>query len=754
MHPLRWLATHDRGYAALRRAGRTAIVMPAMFALGDKVFDNPTLATFAAFGSFAMLLLVDFGGPMRDRLMAQAGLVVVGALFIGIGSLTSRNPWVAAASMGVVGFGVLFSGVVSSVLAGASTSLLLAFILAVTLPGPTSGIPDRLAGWGLAGVVGWLAVALLWPAPAREPLRAPAAAACRALAARIRAEMTYHLSDDDRPDPVAHDQAVADADAAMAALQQVFIATPWRPTGLSTAARSVVRLVDELRWLNTIVVHAAHPPGYVVNPDVRAVKESAAEMLERGAELLADPSGDPAALAATAAVQREALSQLETRATVILPTKELITSYEPTFRAQELSYAVTQIAGNIALAAAAERRTWLERVLGRQPRGVASTLSAAQERAVAHVERHSVWLHNSIRAAIGLALAVLVADESGVQHSFWVVLGTLSVLRSKALNTGSNVLRGLLGTIVGFAIGALLLAAIGTDTTVLWAILPFAILVAGVAPAAISFAAGQAAFTLTIVILFNIIQPVGWRVGLLRIEDVAIGCAVSLVVGLLFWPRGAAAALSRAIAEAYVDSARYVSRAVDFGVARCAGSQPGSLPPRPPDEEATRAAAASRRLDDTFRSYLAEGGSKPIPLAQVSGLVTGVVGLRLAGDAVLDLWRREGVDGTGDRTTARAELVRLSGEVEHWYDDLADSLLARGPVPQPQEHDTASDTRLLDAVRRDLPASENGVGGAGSGDGAVNGTAVRMIWTGDHLDAVRRLQALLVEPATAVTRQR
>ncbi len=64
-HPLRWLAERDRDLAALRRAGRTAIVMPAMFAIGEEVIGNPVLATFAAFGSFAMLLLVDFGGPLR-----------------------------------------------------------------------------------------------------------------------------------------------------------------------------------------------------------------------------------------------------------------------------------------------------------------------------------------------------------------------------------------------------------------------------------------------------------------------------------------------------------------------------------------------------------------------------------------------------------------------------------------------------------------------------------------------------------------
>jgi hypothetical protein len=74
LHPVRWLGQRDRGFAALRRAARAAIVMPAMFAAGDKVIGNPQLATFAAFGSFA----IDFGGPMAERLQAQAALAVTG----------------------------------------------------------------------------------------------------------------------------------------------------------------------------------------------------------------------------------------------------------------------------------------------------------------------------------------------------------------------------------------------------------------------------------------------------------------------------------------------------------------------------------------------------------------------------------------------------------------------------------------------------------------------------------------------------
>ena len=72
----------------------------------------------------------------------------------------------------MVAFAVLFAGVVSSVLAGATTALLLSFILPVSLAGGRLAIPDRLAGWGLAAAASLLAISLLWPAPARNPVRA------------------------------------------------------------------------------------------------------------------------------------------------------------------------------------------------------------------------------------------------------------------------------------------------------------------------------------------------------------------------------------------------------------------------------------------------------------------------------------------------------------------------------------------------------------------------------------------------------
>jgi hypothetical protein len=160
--------------------------------------------------------------------------------------------------------------------------------------------------------------------------------------------------------------------------------------------------------------------------------------------------------------------------------------------------------------------------------------------------------------------------------------------------------------------------------------------------------------------------------------------------------------------------------------------------------ESRQAAAAARRLDDAFRSYLAERGSKPVPLADMTTLVTGVVGLRLAADSVLALWRRQTEDARDEpeRAQARAELLGAATRVSDWYTQLAESIDRYLPVPTPLERNVEAEARLVESVRRDL-ADENG---------QATATAVRIIWTGDHLDAARRLQPTLAAVATAGAR--
>jgi uncharacterized membrane protein YccC len=744
-----WLRARDADLSAVRRTGRAAIILPALFAIAQLVIGDSVMAVFSAFGSLAMLLFVDFGGPMRQRLLAQVALALTGAVLVCLGTLVSRTVWLAAAGMFVVAFVVLFTAVVSSVLAGAQTSLLASFILPATLPAPVSALPERLAGWLLAGAVSVVAISVLWPAPLREPLRMSAARACGLLANRLRAEVDCVWSGFDQADSSTVDNVVGEAGTAVAALRKEFFRTPYRPSGLSTVARTLVRLTDEIVWLDAILEHApADQRAGPTTPAVCEVKLAGATLLERGAALL-ESEGEPH-LDHDLDRLRAARETMERTVTSALPvrrspdgTTEFLSSLEPSFRAQEMTFAISAIAETIELTVSARRRTWWQQLVGSVPgRAVSSpssllpSRSSAQEWAGAQAERHSVWLHNSVRGATALGLAVLVAGVTGVDHSFWVVFGALAVLRSNALSTGQSALRALAGTVVGIVIGCGLIFVIGANTTVFWLLLPAAVVLTGLAPAVISFAAGQAGFTIVLLILFSIIQPAGLTIGLVRIEDVAIGCAVSLVVGALFWPRGAAPALGQAVAAALSESARYLRGAVEYGVSRCDALSPAAATP---SEEDRRAGAAARRLDDAFRGFLAEHGTKHIPLADVTALITAVAVLRLTASAVLDLWRRDGASPAGNRTAARAEVLAAGTRLVGWYEQTALALAGASEVPDPLQHDQAADGRLIDAVRRDLDGR----------DAPSTATAVKMIWTADHLDAARRLQATLSGPAKA-----
>ena len=660
--------------------------------------------------------------------------------------------------MAVVAIVVLFVGVVSSVLASATTSLLLVFILSTAVAGAPSTIPDRLAGWGLASLASLIALWILWPSPNRNPLRLSAAYACRALSARLNADVA-HWRDDGSLNDGAYETAIEGADVATEALHRGFLSAQWRPTGLSVSSRATVRLVDEVLWLDTLVDQAGRPAEQSTahEHDCR-IRSTCAAVLDVGAGVLEDPAQSSSQLTTVREELSVALEELVKAATTRAPFASsgdrssssegaalepervaeisgFVDSLEPSFRAQEIGFVTSLIGANIDLAATADRRGWLDSLVGMMPGDASGRWGAARERALTHLNRHSVWLHNSVRGAIGLSVAVLIAEETGVQHAFWVILGTLSVLRSNAINTGANALRALLGTAIGFILGAALLVAVGTNVTILWILLPIAILFAGFAPTAISFAAGQAGFTLALVILWNILQPVGWRVGLYRIEDIAIGCAVSIGVGLFFWPRGAAAALGVTLREAYETSAAFLVAAVN---PRTHDNDKEGASPSPPLMERAAAAAASRRLDDAFRTYLGERGSKPVPLAAVTTLVRGVVSLRQTAEAVFDLWPDGSTLGDTSHPRARSELYDEARLIERWYDDFGAALVGERTMPEPTVESSTFNELIVNDVDAELRASD-----------ADTSSAVRLIWTKDYLGVTRRLEEALVSPAHA-----
>jgi uncharacterized membrane protein YccC len=703
--------------AAAMRAVRATLVVPGLFALSYKVIGDLQVATFAAFGGFATLVLASFGGRWKDKLIAHAGLAVAGSLLLIIGTAVNASVVAATVATLVVAFAVLFSGVAGPNAASASAAALLAYVLPAASPGTMAMIPARLEGWWLASVAGTIAVLVFSPKSPGVQLRAAAANTARALADQLSAALRGDPSDD------YHKASIE----AKRQLMTTFTSTPFRPTGLATADQALDSLVGLLEWCTA-----------VINDSLREYGDlSQADEVER--QLLADTSAslrDVAALLDGESTQPQ-LACLETSLrNSIEHLRRMRGDTEGYADAVHLSFHARTVAVAVHTATAdaliATHRADPDIVSGRRRRWFGAEwpedslrerrlpgLTAAAGVVTRHANLRSVWFLNSVRGAVALAAAVAVADLTGVQHGFWVVLGTLSVLRTNAAATGATALRALLGTVIGFVIGALLLIVIGTGPGALWVALPIAVLVASYAPGALPFAAGQAAFTVVVSVLFNLLVPAGWQIGVVRIEDVAIGCAVSLVVGVLFWPRGAGALVADDIADALRAAGAYLTEAANW-----------ALGLRHDVPTAAAAIATSSRLDDAMRGFLAEQGAKKVPREDLWRLVSGAMRARLTGYSLAGLPN----PGT-DPDPLRTRLGEQADQLAAWYDHLASRLdrTDHGNVPvlaPPQFGDPLTPG--------EVPAAD----------------LCTVLWVGEHLRHITPRLAELIEPASVVAAQR
>ena len=727
--------------AAAMRAARATVVIPSLFAITYKVVGDPQMALFATFGGFATLVIANFGGSRRDKLTAHAGLAAAGCLALIIGTLVSGTTWLAAVVTVPVAFAIFFAGIGGPNAASGSTAAMFAYVLPVASVGTAATIPSRLEGWLLASAAGTIAVLLLSPPNPGSRLRAAAADLAGELAGRVRAAAGGEAT---KPEAMR---------AAKERLLAAFTAAPYRPTGLATSDQALSRLVQLLEWGVTQASDAFD--GHIdLTKSCLADREllrTAAAMFDDTRALLAGQAADPdfAALEAARAGSAAQLGELSGRAGE--PDSRLAAAQA--VHAQAIAIVARSTAADALIAS---RRASVDTTVDELLRTSAVPGIAG---AVALVRRHatfrSVWFLNSLRGAVALAAAVAIADLSGVQHGFWVVLGTLSVLRTSAASTGSTAWRALAGTVVGFVIGGALLIAIGTSPDALWAVLPVAVLVAAYAPGTTPFLVGQAAFTVTIVVLFNLLIPVGWTVGLLRIEDVAIGCAVSLAVGVLFWPRGVSTVVADDIADAFRSGAAYLTQAVDWALSELL------VPP----SAAHAAASATLRLDDAVRGFLTEQGSKRLSKEDMWTLVNASSRLRLAahtlaglrtaapvtegdfGGACLPLAGSDEYAGAPACVSLRSVTAGLAG----FYDAVADEISRPGPGPLSPVPPPAA---IGPAMPKHAPngASPNGDGGA-----APEGIAPahqlphpHLLWVQENLHHLSTSAQMVSEPALHV----
>jgi len=145
----------------------------------------------------------------------------------------------------------------------------------------------------------------------------------------------------------------------------------------------------------------------------------------------------------------------------------------------------------------------------------------------------SASLRNAVCAGAAMGLAILVARLLGLHHAFWVVLGVAPALSMRNIPATCTFWHQQAGTLLGFLVGAMVVASVGAHQVWYWIALPCVVFVSAYLSSAVGFTAGQAGFTAFAVVLFCILTPLQREVGIVRIEDILIGGAISLLVASL-----------------------------------------------------------------------------------------------------------------------------------------------------------------------------------------------------------------------------
>jgi uncharacterized membrane protein YccC len=625
---LQALSSKDPERDALRRGVRAAIMVPLTAGFAFVVVGGRATPLYALLGAFWLLVVTEFPGNRQQRAVAYLGLTVNGIVLITLGTLVAPIAWLAVALMFFLGVAVTLASVLSTTMSAGQRATLLFYVWPVCTPvGP---IGERLLGWLIAVAICVPAALFFLPPRHYGALRRHVAKVCAALADRLEGI-----------------GSAEDVTAAMDAVRANFLAASFRPVGLSAGSRALVRIVDVLQLVADLVDDEA-------GATLGAVKPPAIDVLRRSAGLL--DASQLAHRAANRAALDQALPCLRSLARgsyrddvqLILSAPDDVAAIAIGRRLLACRVIATTIALTgrvIAAAAAADARPVWARALGvgLPPTGFADRLSsetaAGKTIVTAFLAARSVAAHNGLRMGAGLALAVAVTHLHLVEHGFWVVVGTMLVLNSSALSTRTKVVQAVVGTALGIVLGALLVAAVGVQPVMLWLLVPITVFGSTYLPRFVSFTAAQAMGALGLLVILNLTAPAGWRTGLLRIEDIAMGAAVGMGASLLLWPRGATAAVSALIDAAVGVNVRYLQAAV-LRVTRGRSEDPPEGPERVDADLAALshdAVVGSRRVDDAVRHYLSETGSGADLRTPVVRAANQATWLRLAADMIADI---------------------------------------------------------------------------------------------------------------------
>ena len=442
---------------------------------------------------------------------------------------------------------VSLSTAVGRNVATGANGVLLFFLVACAVPAPLDALDSRVAGVLMGGGISLLSALTIWPQRPPDRLRGALADAVETLARRVgRSSQGPDAAADSFTEPVRDALALAGPDR---------LAVGERPTLATERDHAQLRVGYGLSRAQLMLERLSQRPAPArgVADAERILARELRQVLEATAAALRGEGPPPAVdvtLDAGRAHRERTDAALVSELALGRAADTLAVGADRSVLAGEIS---TSVGGIVTYARVVVGTDRFPARAGSMSEGLDRRVEAMLDRLVTIVSStlspRSVVLQNSLRLAVGLSIARLLGGLLEVENGFWVLFATLSVMRTSAVQTGATALQAVLGTLIGFAVGLPLLLAIGTRGDLYLYVLPI-VIVGGLLAGSINVVWGQAGFTVLVSVLFNLVEPIGWEIGVIRIQDVALGAAAGVVIGLAAWPRGAAGQLAQSLADA------------------------------------------------------------------------------------------------------------------------------------------------------------------------------------------------------------
>ncbi len=657
--PLDWLRARDPGFASIRRAARVTLVACFGFYACQYGLHNSVMATYALFGAFALGALSQITGAPRERALTLIAVLPVGWALVALGTLLSVSNETAAAGMFVLGFLVSYVGVGGPRLTGLAAGGQLLYILPCFPPYDPASLAARLAGLTLAVLLLSGAELALWPdaSPVRYERRL--ADALEALVGCLRA-----VADSWTGDKTARSRLAALLPGAIEkadALRPSKLPRPLRPASAGRYDRALSQAASTERLLlgRTVDLFFADDHETRGVAAAQALLRQAASCTATAATWLRGEGPAPSA-GRTAAVQRA----FEVARFAIppddVPPEQLRLGSLALSVGEWTNTLVTAI--RIAAGAPIEPDTTPP---GARPGpfwyAYPSSAFLYWHRLREHLTPRSVYFQGALRLAIALALARFLAGALDLSHGFWVLLTTLTLMRTSAAETRSALRPALVGTLIGSLIAAAVLVVFA-EPRVFVLFLPVVMLAGIAAGPLLGSGWAQGLFTIVIALVFAQIAPTDWHVAATRVLDVAVGAAIGVLIGVFAWPRGGWGELHRATAN-YLSACADVVRESVAVLAE--GAAPGHALPR--------ARALGQLAEASYALYQSERHG-PTRLDWQATIAAGHHAVRGA-EALL----RSGANGA--RLDCTAPLTATAADVASRFESVAEGLLAhRRPV--------------------------------------------------------------------------